>query len=72
MADKIIDETKVISAITRTFKNRDTEIQKIEPAGVEMIGLWRAFQKKVPSAPKDLSEVINELNNYLIGILLVK
>jgi hypothetical protein len=72
VTDKIIDETKVVSAITRTFKNRDTEIQKIGPAGAEMIGLWKAFQKKVPSAPKDISEIINELNNYLIEIQLVK
>jgi hypothetical protein len=67
----VLDKEKVVSAIQKTFQNRKTEIQKIEPAQEDMIGLWLSFQKKVPVASKDISEVINVINEYLVNVGLV-
>ncbi|WPU66496.1 nucleotidyl transferase AbiEii/AbiGii toxin family protein [Peredibacter starrii] len=67
----VLDEEKVVSAIQKTFQNRKTELKKIEPAQEEMIGLWLSFQRKVPVAPKDISEAINAINGYLVKIGLV-
>lgn len=57
--------------IQKTFQNRKTELQKIEPAQEDMIGLWSSFQRKVPVAPKDISEAINGINDYLKEIQVV-
>ena len=61
----VLDKEKVVSAIQKTFQNRKTEIKKIEPAPEDMRGLWASFQRKVPVAPKDISEAINTINDYL-------
>jgi hypothetical protein len=67
----VLDKEKVVFAIQKTFLNRKTELQKIEPAQEDMIALWSSFQRKVPTATKDISEAINEINDYLIEIQLV-
>lgn len=61
----VLDKDKVIFAIQKTFQNRKTELKEIEPAQEDMIGLWTSFQRKVPSAPKKISEVIDAINEYL-------
>lgn len=68
----ILDESKVTSAIKKTFENRKTDVQKVESAPAEMIGLWASFQRKVPTAPKDISEIIDGINAYLIKIKMIK
>lgn len=67
----VLDKERAVSAIQKTFQNRKTEIQKIEPAQEDMVGLWLSFQRKVPVAPKDISEVINVINEYLVNVGLV-
>lgn len=67
----VLDKEKVVSAIKKTFQNRKTELQKIEPAQEDMIGLWSSFHRKVPVAPKDISEAINQINNYLKEIQVI-
>lgn len=67
----VLDKEKIVSAIKRTFQNRKTELQKIKPAQEDMIVLWSSFQRKVPAATKDISEAINEINDYLIEIQVV-
>jgi predicted nucleotidyltransferase component of viral defense system len=71
VSENILDEAKVTSAIQKTFKSRTTEIQKIEAASAELVALWSSFRRKVPSAPKEISEVIDRVNAYLskIGII---
>ena len=72
MTKDILDENKVKQAINKTFKNRKTDIQAIETASEEIIGLWTAFQKKVPTAPRAIEDVIMKINNYLINIKVIK
>lgn len=68
----ILDESRVKEAIAKTFKNRNTDIQAVEAASEEIMGVWTAFQKKIPTAPKAVEDVIKKINNYLINIKVIK
>ncbi len=64
----VLDKDKVVAALKRTFQNRKTDLQKIEEASPEMKTLWVSFSRKVPSAPKEINEVISVINTYLSKI----
>ncbi len=48
-----------------------TRIQAIEKASDGIVALWGSFHKKVPSAPKEINEVIKEINSYLKKIIVI-
>lgn len=65
----VLDRDKAFAAIKKTFQNRKTELQKIEPVQEDMIRLWSSFQRKVSAAPKNIEEVIDTINEYLKEIV---
>lgn len=60
----VLDQKKTGKAVDRTFKQRDTEFQLIDDYCEDLNPKWKAFINRVSSAPENIEEVIDQINDY--------